>query len=214
MALNPVVFTEKVVRSFLRYQLTAYLFADARLATAVLLLALLGVGACGEEQQTAQEQARDDGKIWVRVLMVYNARPSDNTLIRLVERGEASFQTEAEPSDGQRPRWAEQRYFGSWTEKEGRLVLRFDWHETWEKKAVEDDFKIEVAKGLDPALSIELERQEDGLYRTVRSDMPRGAALWTKTRGRGFWHVAREEFDSHQRVKNWMHRTRLPASSK
>jgi ATP-dependent helicase YprA (DUF1998 family) len=28
MALNPVVFTEKVVRSFLRYQLTAYPFAD------------------------------------------------------------------------------------------------------------------------------------------------------------------------------------------
>ncbi|MBW0181487.1 MAG: DEAD/DEAH box helicase [Vulcanococcus sp.] len=31
MALNPVVFTEKVVRSFLRYQLTAYPFADERL---------------------------------------------------------------------------------------------------------------------------------------------------------------------------------------
>ncbi|HUE97252.1 MAG TPA: DEAD/DEAH box helicase, partial [Longimicrobiaceae bacterium] len=31
MALNPVVFTEKVVRSFLRYQLTAYPFADGRL---------------------------------------------------------------------------------------------------------------------------------------------------------------------------------------
>jgi ATP-dependent helicase YprA (DUF1998 family) len=31
MALNPVVFTEKVVRSFLRYQLTAYPFADQRL---------------------------------------------------------------------------------------------------------------------------------------------------------------------------------------
>jgi hypothetical protein len=31
MALNPVVFTEKVVRSFLRYQLTSYPFADARL---------------------------------------------------------------------------------------------------------------------------------------------------------------------------------------
>jgi len=28
MALNPIVFTEKVVRSFLRYQLTAYPFAD------------------------------------------------------------------------------------------------------------------------------------------------------------------------------------------
>ena len=28
MALNPVVFTEKVVRSFLRYQLTSYAFAD------------------------------------------------------------------------------------------------------------------------------------------------------------------------------------------
>lgn len=31
MALNPVVYTEKVVRSFLRYQLTAYPFADERL---------------------------------------------------------------------------------------------------------------------------------------------------------------------------------------
>jgi ATP-dependent helicase YprA (DUF1998 family)/SOS-response transcriptional repressor LexA len=31
MALNPIVFTEKVVRSFLRYQLTAYPFADVRL---------------------------------------------------------------------------------------------------------------------------------------------------------------------------------------
>lgn len=28
MALIPIVFTEKVVRSFLRYQLTAYPFAD------------------------------------------------------------------------------------------------------------------------------------------------------------------------------------------
>src|SRR5262249_45138151 len=31
MALNPIVFTEKVVRSFLRYQLTTYPFADDRL---------------------------------------------------------------------------------------------------------------------------------------------------------------------------------------
>jgi hypothetical protein len=31
MALDPIVFTEKVVRSFLRYQLTAYRFADERL---------------------------------------------------------------------------------------------------------------------------------------------------------------------------------------
>jgi hypothetical protein len=30
MALNPIVFTEKVVRSFLRYQLTAYPFAHRR----------------------------------------------------------------------------------------------------------------------------------------------------------------------------------------
>jgi hypothetical protein len=29
MAINPIVYTEKVVRSFLRYQLTAYPFADA-----------------------------------------------------------------------------------------------------------------------------------------------------------------------------------------
>lgn len=29
MALNPIVYTEKVVRSFLRYQLTAYPFAAA-----------------------------------------------------------------------------------------------------------------------------------------------------------------------------------------
>jgi hypothetical protein len=31
MALNPIVFTEKVVRSFLRYQLTTYPFTDERL---------------------------------------------------------------------------------------------------------------------------------------------------------------------------------------
>src|SRR5678815_3772522 len=31
MALNPIVYTEKVVRSFLRYQLTSYPFADERL---------------------------------------------------------------------------------------------------------------------------------------------------------------------------------------
>ena len=31
MALNPIVFTEKIVRSFLRYQLTAYPFSDERL---------------------------------------------------------------------------------------------------------------------------------------------------------------------------------------
>ena len=33
MALNSIAFTEKVVRSFLRYQLTAYSFADERLHT-------------------------------------------------------------------------------------------------------------------------------------------------------------------------------------
>jgi len=31
MAINPIAFTEKVVRSFLRYQLTAYPFADENL---------------------------------------------------------------------------------------------------------------------------------------------------------------------------------------
>ena len=31
MALNPVAYTENVVRSFLRYQLTAYPFADPEL---------------------------------------------------------------------------------------------------------------------------------------------------------------------------------------
>jgi hypothetical protein len=31
MALNPIVFTEKVLRSFLSYQLTTYPFADQRL---------------------------------------------------------------------------------------------------------------------------------------------------------------------------------------
>jgi hypothetical protein len=31
MALNPIVYTEHVIRSFLRYQLTAYPFADERL---------------------------------------------------------------------------------------------------------------------------------------------------------------------------------------
>lgn len=34
MALNPIVYTEKVIRSFLRYQLTAYPFADERAARA------------------------------------------------------------------------------------------------------------------------------------------------------------------------------------
>lgn len=31
MALNPIAYAEKVVRSFLKYQLTAYPFADQRL---------------------------------------------------------------------------------------------------------------------------------------------------------------------------------------
>lgn len=31
MALNPITYTEKVVRSFLKYQLMAYPFADQRL---------------------------------------------------------------------------------------------------------------------------------------------------------------------------------------
>ncbi len=31
MALNPIAYTEKIVRSFLKYQLTAYPFADHRL---------------------------------------------------------------------------------------------------------------------------------------------------------------------------------------
>lgn len=31
MGLNPIVFTEKVIRNFLRYQLTAYPFAGERL---------------------------------------------------------------------------------------------------------------------------------------------------------------------------------------
>ena len=31
MAINPIVYTEKIVRSFLKYQLTAYPFSDARL---------------------------------------------------------------------------------------------------------------------------------------------------------------------------------------
>jgi len=38
MALNPIVFTEKVVRSFLRYQRTAYPFADARLLSQITAL--------------------------------------------------------------------------------------------------------------------------------------------------------------------------------
>ncbi|MBN1615055.1 MAG: hypothetical protein JW950_11365 [Deltaproteobacteria bacterium] len=38
MALNPIVFTEKVARSFLRYQLTAYPFADERLLSQMRLL--------------------------------------------------------------------------------------------------------------------------------------------------------------------------------
>ena len=31
MAINPVVYTEKIVRSFLKYQLSAYPFSDPRL---------------------------------------------------------------------------------------------------------------------------------------------------------------------------------------
>jgi len=31
MAINPLAYTEKVIRSFLRYQLTTYPFADERL---------------------------------------------------------------------------------------------------------------------------------------------------------------------------------------
>ncbi len=31
MALNPIAYTEKIVRSFLKYQLTAYPFSDPRL---------------------------------------------------------------------------------------------------------------------------------------------------------------------------------------
>ena len=31
MAINPIVYTEKIVRSFLKYQLSAYPFADPRL---------------------------------------------------------------------------------------------------------------------------------------------------------------------------------------
>jgi len=33
MAINPVVYTEKIVRSFLKYQLSAYPFSDPRLHT-------------------------------------------------------------------------------------------------------------------------------------------------------------------------------------
>ena len=33
MAINPVVYTEKIVRSFLQYQLSAYPFSDLRLHT-------------------------------------------------------------------------------------------------------------------------------------------------------------------------------------
>jgi len=38
MALNPIAFTEKVVRSFLLYQLTAYPFADQGLYAQMRLL--------------------------------------------------------------------------------------------------------------------------------------------------------------------------------
>ena len=33
MAINPIVYTEKIVRSFLKYQLSAYPFSDPRLHT-------------------------------------------------------------------------------------------------------------------------------------------------------------------------------------
>ena len=43
MALNPIVYTEKIVRSFLRYQLTAYPFADERLHAQMRALLSLDV---------------------------------------------------------------------------------------------------------------------------------------------------------------------------
>lgn len=52
MALNPIVFTEKVVRSFLRYQLTAYPFADERLHRQMHEVAFPADGAF--HQQTGQ----------------------------------------------------------------------------------------------------------------------------------------------------------------
>lgn len=49
MALNPIVYTEKVVRSFLRYQLTAYPFADERRLRHLLKAAGFEEGARGEQ---------------------------------------------------------------------------------------------------------------------------------------------------------------------
>ena len=42
MAINPIVCTENIVRSFLKYQLTAYPFADPRLHTQMRDLLSLG----------------------------------------------------------------------------------------------------------------------------------------------------------------------------
>ena len=72
MALNPVVYTEKVVRSFLRYQLTAYPFADERLHQQMRELLSL-------------DETRDSPllKAPLRLRGEYR-RPQDDTLVREV----------------------------------------------------------------------------------------------------------------------------------
>ena len=51
VALNPVAYTEHVVRSFLRYQLTAYPFADPRLHAQMTVVAEL-VDVIGRQAPT------------------------------------------------------------------------------------------------------------------------------------------------------------------
>jgi len=46
MALNPIGYTERIVRSFLRYQLTTYPFADPRLREQMRTLCLARFWEC------------------------------------------------------------------------------------------------------------------------------------------------------------------------
>ena len=65
MALNPIVFTEKVVRSFLRYQLTAYPFADERLHAQMRRLLSSPIHRASCKGQVFQGTWKPDPPSWV-----------------------------------------------------------------------------------------------------------------------------------------------------
>ena len=58
MAINPLAYTEKVIRSFLRYQLTTYPFADDRLDDLCRLIDELGLLAPGGRVYLEQDRAK------------------------------------------------------------------------------------------------------------------------------------------------------------